>query len=237
MRTVVVVQARMGSTRLPGKVTLSLGGKPVLAHVLERASRIKGVDEVVCAIPEGDGNEPVVALARAGGFPVHRGPECDVLQRYLGAAQKADADVIVRVTSDCPLFDPAIGSALLNLHLQSGADYSSNTMPRTYPKGLDCEIFGMATLRRAAAAATLPEEREHVTSWMIRATGICRSNLSSGRPELAELRWTLDYPQDFEFFSAVWAHRQDGSDLGLEDVLAIIGKHPEISALNGFIKS
>lgn len=237
MRTVVVVQARVGSTRLPGKVLLELGGRPVLGHVLERAGLIAGIDAVVCAVPLGSENDPIAAVAQAAGVAVHRGPERDVLQRYLGAAEEAGADTVIRVTSDCPLFDGAVGSALLRLHRQTRADYSSNTNPRTYPKGLDCEVFEMPVLRAAAAATALPEDREHVTSWMIRAPELRRSNLSSGRSDLAERRWTLDYPEDYAFFGAVWAHGQAHRHLGMAEVLSVLAAHPEIAAINGAIKS
>jgi spore coat polysaccharide biosynthesis protein SpsF len=236
MRVVVIVQARMGSTRLPGKVLLKLGTKTVLAHVLERAAKISGIDGVVCAVPEGPENDSVAATAQAANFQVHRGPERDVLRRYLGAAEAVQADAVIRVTSDCPLFDPAVGSALVALHAETGADYSSNIEPRSYPKGLDCEMFGMATLRRADEAAKLPDEREHVTSWMIRAPELRRANLASGRASLADMRWTLDYPEDFAFFEAVWAKNPDAGRLGMDGILAILAEYPEIAAINASIK-
>lgn len=231
MKTAVIVQARMGSSRLPGKVMLDLACKPVLQHVLERCARIVGQDALICAIADETEAGQLAAAARRWGAQVFIGSERDVLGRYWDAAQMAKADVVVRITSDCPLIDPAVCARVIALRAETGADYASNIVPRSYPKGLDCEVFTAAMLERAAEAATDTFDREHVTQWMLRTPGLHKVNLSSGDPSLAEHRWTLDYPEDLEFLRKVFDLLPDPM-ASMEDILAILAARPDLSAIN-----
>jgi glutamate-1-semialdehyde 2,1-aminomutase/spore coat polysaccharide biosynthesis protein SpsF len=230
--TAVVVQARIGSARLPGKVLRDLGGRPVLARVLARCKRIPGADVVVCAVPDEPGSVALEDIARAEGCTSVRGSERDVLDRYLEAARAARARVVMRVTSDCPLIDPEVCGKVLALRATQRADYGCNNMPRTFPHGLDCEAFTAPALERAAAEAVDPYDREHVTPWLRRAAGLKRVNFSSGRPALARHRWTLDYPEDLAFFEAVFAALPDAGTASFEDILALLARRPEIAAIN-----
>ncbi|MDI1344762.1 MAG: glycosyltransferase family protein [Pseudolabrys sp.] len=232
MTTAVIVQARMGSSRLPGKVMEEIEGRPVLAHVLDRCRAIKGCDKVVCAVPDAEDNKPLHAVARGCGADVFCGSEQDVLGRYLGAAKTAGADVIMRVTSDCPLIDPETCGAVLALRESEHADYAANNMPRSFPHGLDCEAFTAAALAEADASTHDPYDREHVTPWLRRAPHLRRANLSLGNPSLEEHRWTLDYPEDLEFVRAVFAALPQGSAGAMADVLKVIAAHPEIADIN-----
>lgn len=232
MTTAAIVQARLGSSRLPGKVLLDLGGKPVLRHVLERCAQAPGVDVVVCAIPDNADNEPLAAVAEACGTLLFRGPETDVLDRYLGAARMSRADIVMRVTSDCPLIDPEICGKLLALRAETDADYASNLTPRSFPKGLDCEAFTTARLEEAASFAFMHDDREHVTPWFRRAPHISRANLFSGDESLAGLRWTLDYPEDLEFLRAVREALPASSPANLAEVLELLRSNPEINAIH-----
>jgi glutamate-1-semialdehyde 2,1-aminomutase/spore coat polysaccharide biosynthesis protein SpsF len=183
---------------------LDLGGRPVLDHVLRRCRAIPGADVVVCAIADEE-NTPLPSIAETCGVEVFVGPVRDVLARYAGAAHRVKADVVVRITSDCPLIDPIVCGQVIRMLTESGAEYASNIQPRTYPKGLDCEVFTYALLERANAAATEVSDREHVTPWMLRVPALRTANLSSTDARLAEQRWTLDYPEDLEFLRKVCA--------------------------------
>jgi spore coat polysaccharide biosynthesis protein SpsF (cytidylyltransferase family) len=207
MTTAVIVQARYSSTRLPGKVLYELCGKTVLAHVLERCQAITNSDMVVCAVAEGDVHDIVAEEALRTGSVVIRGNVDDVLDRYLQAARAVNADVVMRVTSDCPLIDPEICVSVLQPVLANKADFATNNMPATWPHGLDCEAFTRALLERTAHEARSCFEREHVTPYMRTAANIRRVNISCSQDVVADpsQRWTLDTPQDFEFMQAVFA--------------------------------
>lgn len=231
--TAVIVQARMSSSRLPGKVLLDLGDKPVLDRVITRCRLIGGVDVVCIAVPEARDSDPVADLALACGAAVHRGPELDVLERYRGAAEALGADYVMRVTSDCPLIDPEICRQVLALVQSSGVDYACNNMPRSFPHGLDCEAFTRAALERCGDAARAPSEREHVTPWLRNDGGVRRTALPGPGGEAAQQRWTLDYPEDYEFLQTVFrrlpAHN---ATLGYRETMAIIARDPHLKSLH-----
>jgi len=230
--TAVIVQARMGSSRLPGKVLLELGGQTVLAHVLQRCRRIPSADLVVCAVPDEPESEPVEREAKACGAVVFRGSEKDVLARYLGAARYVHADCIMRVTSDCPLIDSNVCGAVLTLRRQGELDYAANNIPRTFPHGLDCEAFTTAALAEAAASTDLAYDREHVTPWLRRAAHLKRGNLLSADAALASHRWTLDYPEDLTFLRAVVGVTGAQNLRHMNDVLSVLEAHPELAPIN-----
>lgn len=234
MTVAVVVQARTRSTRLPGKVLLDLAGRPVLSHVIERCRRIPGVDIVVCAVPDENESQPIEAYARSAGASTFRGPEFDVLARTLGAARSVAADIVVRVTSDCPLIDPAVCGEVVAAVTDRMVDYSSNVHPRSYPQGLDCEAFTISSLIMADRMTSARYDREHCTTFMRRpAANLRRHNVRTGKPDLADKRWTLDWAEDMEFFRAVHAH---GDPQSMDEVLAILSAHPEIEAINAMRK-
>ncbi len=231
--TAVIVQARMSSSRLPGKVLLDLGGKPVLDRVIERCRRIVGVDVVCIAVPESSDSDPVAALALACGAAVHRGSELDVLERYRGAAEAVQADYVMRVTSDCPLVDPEVCRQVLALVRSSGADYACNNMPRSFPHGLDCEAFTRAALERCAGSARAPAEREHVTPWLRNEASIRRTDVTGPGGEAARYRWTLDYPEDYRFLQALFRQLPaDNAALGYRETMAIIAREPHLKSLH-----
>jgi spore coat polysaccharide biosynthesis protein SpsF len=232
LTTAVIVQARMGSTRLPGKVMEDLGGRSVLAHVLTRCAAIPGADTVVCAVPDEPASAPLERIAHVCGARTFRGPETDLLARYLGAAHASGATIVMRVTSDCPLIDPGVCGAVLRLRAEEGADYAANNMPRSFPHGLDCEAFTTAALEAAAAATTARDDREHVTPWLRRNVALKRRNLESGDASLAPHRWTLDYPEDLVFLRALVALLPDVPLARMRDILDVIRRNPGIAAIN-----
>jgi spore coat polysaccharide biosynthesis protein SpsF (cytidylyltransferase family) len=237
MTTAVIIQARMGSSRLPGKVLENLAGQTVLAHVIGRARRIPGVDLVCCAVPDETGSDPVAAEALKQGAHVHRGPEHDVLSRYEGAARACGASTVMRITSDCPLIDPAASGRVLSQLTARRADYCSNLEPRSWPKGLDTEAFTAAVLYEAAATATEAHDREHVTPWIRRNRSLAHANVEYDGGDLHAYRWTLDYPEDLAFFRALYAILPPPPHIApFEEVLTIVHEHPEIVALNAHLK-
>jgi spore coat polysaccharide biosynthesis protein SpsF len=232
--TAVIVQARFGSTRLPGKVLLPLGGRPALAAVLDRCARIPGIDVVVCAVAEGRASDPVADAARASGAVVFRGSEPDVLARYDGAARAVGAGVVMRVTSDCPLVDPALCGAVLDALASSGADYACNTMPPLWPHGLDCEAFRAEHLARAAREAHLAYDREHVTPWLRRHPDLFRVNCDGPGGGQERHRWTLDHDADYAFFAALWqAMGGRAGTASSGDIVAFLAANPALAAING----
>lgn len=233
MTTAIIVQARLGSSRLPGKVLKPLAGGTVLAEVLRRCLAIPGADLVVCAVPEGKQDEPVAEEARHCGAVVTRGSETDVLDRYLQASKVVGADVVMRVTSDCPLIDPGVCGAVLDLRAKKDADYACNNLPPSFPHGLDCEAFTRDALELAWREGVAPEDREHVTPWLRRAPTIRRAMLAGPGGELAHLRWTLDVPEDYDFFKAVFALMPASTAItGWHELATLLKHHPEIVAIN-----
>lgn len=232
-KAAVIVQARMTSTRLPGKVLMDLAGCTVLAHVLQRCAAIPGIDTVCCAVPEGSVHDAVAKEAEAVGVVVFRGSEDDVLDRYWRAATILGADVLMRVTSDCPLADPQVCAQVLRQITEGGVEYACNNMPASWPHGLDCEAFSFAVLDRAARTACEPQEREHVTPWLRINPAITKANLPGPGGWAAEQRWTIDFPEDLEFFRALFAALPPPPALSSTDeVLAVLRSRPDIVAIN-----
>jgi len=233
MTTACIVQARLASTRLPAKVLKHLAGEPVLGHVLGRCKTIPGVDVVVCATVDSEEGEPIEALARSYGAEVYRGSETDVLDRYARAARAIDADVVMRVTSDCPLIDPGLCGEVIALRAQAGADYAANNYSRGFPHGLDCDAFTRDALERADREAREAHDREHVTTWMKRQRGIAHARVDGPADESARYRWTLDYPEDLAFFQALFCYLPDRRQRERwTEIAAVQRAHPELTAIN-----
>lgn len=233
MTTAVIVQARMTSTRLPGKVLMKLAGKSVLYHVLSRCRAIAGVDAVCCAVPNTRESAPIVAEAERLGVGVFRGSEHDVLDRYYQAAKVLDADVVLRVTSDCPLIDPSVCAEVLALRATESADYACNNMPPSWPHGLDCEAITYAWLERSAREARKKFEREHVTQYVRNHSEARKANLSGPGGAATDQRWTLDTLADLKFLQALFARLPPGPEGWSWRVpLGIVEAEPELSAIN-----
>jgi glutamate-1-semialdehyde 2,1-aminomutase len=226
MKVVAVVQARMGSSRLRDKVMLPILGTPMIGLLLERLSKAQRIRQIVVATSNQPRNQPLVTYVRSLGYEVFQGSENDVLDRFYQAASGCGADVVVRITGDCPLIDPALVDQVVAGFLESGADYGSNISPPTYPDGLDTEVFTFAALQSAWRNARSPHEREHVTPYLRDAAGIVRADFVNETDESGE-RWTVDEPEDLQVVAGIFAHFQPRRDFGWREVLALRKQHPE----------
>ncbi|MEA2578154.1 MAG: spore coat polysaccharide biosynthesis protein SpsF [Chloroflexota bacterium] len=236
MTVLCVLQARVSSSRLPGKVLMPLLGEPMLARQIERIQRAKLLDAITVATSDQPSDDGIAGLCASLGVDGFRGDLDDVLDRFYGAAAPRRPDHVVRLTGDCPLTDPALLDALVDIHTSGGYDYSSNVHPRTYPDGLDAEIFTFDLLEQAWREATSPAERSHVTPWMYEtATGIRQGSLRDSQ-DRGHLRWTVDYPEDYEFVRRVFEalYVRDPA-FGTEDVHELLRSHPEIAAINAHL--
>ena len=231
MKVVAIVQARMGSTRLPNKVMKEIGGVPMIELLLARLSCAKEVDQIVVATSIDQKNEPLAAHVEKLGYLCVRGSENDVLQRYLDAAHASSADIVVRVTGDCPLIDPEVVNEVIAHFKNLDVDYLSNVSPPTYPDGLDTEVFTVAALERAALESEDPFDHEHVTPYL-RRPGLFKSASVTHAEDLSGLRWTVDEPADFEVVSNVFAHFTPDIHFSWKQVLRLQQNHPELFAAN-----
>jgi len=235
-RVVAVIQARMGSTRLPGKVLLDLSGRTVLARVVRRASRAALVDEVVVATSVAPGDDPIVEECERLGVACFRGSEQDVLKRYHETAAACRADVVVRITADCPLIDPEVTDRVVGAFFEHEPDYASNILRRTYPRGLDTEVMLRATLARAFQEATEPYQRTHVTPYIYQHPESFRLLAVTGSRDESAHRWTVDSPDDLALIRAVY-QRMGGDDaFSWLDVCRLFEQEPWLADLNRHVR-
>lgn len=231
-----ILQARMSSTRLPGKVLMPLAGTPMIVRQIERVARARRIDRLVVATSLNPGDDAIEKTVRREGIAVHRGSLDDVLARFIGTLDEhGPADHVVRLTADCPLADPFVIDETIETLLETGADYASNTPPhRTFPKGLDVEVMTADTLRRAAATATTPEEREHVTWGIWNHPDRYRLAFHSQPVDEGEVRWTVDRPDDYAFMAAVYDALYKGDRAFTSDaVRRFVRSRPDLAAYGG----
>ncbi len=232
-RVVAIIQARIGSTRLPGKVLEDLAGEPMVARVVTRVTRAATVDETVVATTVLPGDDVLADLCAARGWKCSRGSSDDVLDRYHAAAEEFGAEVVVRVTSDCPLIDPDVIDAVVESFAASpGVDYAANTLPpRTFPRGLDVEVMAMQSLEAAWRDDSDAATREHVTPYLYRHPERFQLLAVRNAVDLSAHRWTVDTAEDLDFARHVYAVFA-ADDFTWHDVLAELHVHPEWAALN-----
>lgn len=239
MKTVVISQTRMTSSRLPGKVLKPVLGKPLLAYFVERLRRIDRADQIVIATTVNCSDEPIVDLCRTLQVPFTRGSEEDVLERYYDAALVSGADIVVRVTSDCPLIDPALVNETINFFQQHSDrfDYVSNSADNSYPIGMGVEVFSRRVLNEAHFQATKTFEREHVTPFLYTHPERYRIGSICSPRDLSMHRLTVDTPEDLELITliieALTPHKPD---FNLADILELLSEHPDWSLINADIR-
>ena len=204
-KVVAVVQARMGSSRLPNKVMAPITGKPMIELLLTRLSLCPSIDEIVVATSEAEENKPLKDHVAKLGYRFTTGSEEDVLERFAHAATVSRADTILRVTGDCPLISPALVEKCIALYKSEGAEYASNIAPPTFPDGQDIEVFSKKLLKDVALNATKIYDREHVTTYIRESSAFRKANLTH-QTDLSQRRWTVDEPADLEVISNIFEH-------------------------------
>lgn len=237
MNAVVIIQARMGSTRLPGKVLKKVKDKVVLDYVIERLKCCKEVDNIVLATTTSEKDDMLRDYAVNKRINLFRGDEEDVLSRYYNAAEKYKADLVIRITSDCPLIDPKIVDEVIRKHIESDADYTANTIKRTYPRGLDVEVFNFDVLAEAYKNASENYQREHVTLYIKEHIEKFKlQNIEAkGKLDRPDIRITLDTEKDFELIKKIILHF-DGVEFTAEDIVDFLNRNPKLLEMNRNIK-
>lgn len=236
MHIVAIIQARMGSTRLPGKVMRNICGRTMLARVVQRASHSKLIDQIVIATTAKVSDNPVVAECDHLNVSVFRGDEQDVLDRYYQAATAYDAEAIVRITSDCPLIEPEVVDQAIRAFLNEHPDYASNTLEVTYPRGLDAEVMTMEALTKAWQKATEPYQRIHVTPYIYQNPGQFKLFSIMNEADYSYYRWTVDTQDDLDFVRAVYSRLGTIDTFTWKDVLSILEKEPALTEINSHIR-
>jgi spore coat polysaccharide biosynthesis protein SpsF len=241
MNTIAIIQARMNSSRLPGKVLLDIGGQPMLVRVVERARRAQSVDGVLIATTTDPSDDALEAACRERGYPVYRGSQFDVLDRFYQAARQAQADVIVRLTADCPVIDPHVIDQTVSAFHAAGADFAANRLPppwkRTFPIGLDTEVCSFAGLERAWKEARLPFEREHVMPYFYDQAGRFKITVIDHPVDYGAQRWTVDTPEDLQLLRAIFAHFPGQDHFSWLQVLELIEREPGLQHINAGVKA
>jgi spore coat polysaccharide biosynthesis protein SpsF len=254
-RIVAIVQARMGSSRLPGKVLLDIAGGAMLVRVVARTSRAGKVDEVIVATTTDVSDDPVATCCEPMGISYTRGSLQDVLDRYYQAASQAEADVVVRITADCPVIDPLLIDNCVNTLLDGSFDFVCNRLPppftRTYPIGLDTEVCTFEALERAWREATKTFHREHVMPYLyegVELSAVSRQFAEGVSPrgfkvaqlhhttDYGDYRWTVDTPEDLEFIRQLYVRFDGRDDFSWQDVLHLIQREPELAEINSTVR-
>jgi spore coat polysaccharide biosynthesis protein SpsF len=238
VKIVAIIQARMGSSRLPGKVLADICGRPMLYYVHSRAQQARSLNLVTVATSNQPSDDVVESFCATSGVPCFRGSQNDVLDRYYRAAKHFDSDIIVRLTADCPLLDPIIIDKVVQTFISGGFDYVSNCQDPTYPDGLDTEVFTWKALERAWQDARRPSEREHVTAYITNNPELFRIECMKNGEDFSRMRWTVDEPADLELVRQIYRLVGERSTFGMNEILALFDNHPELYAINaGFARN
>jgi spore coat polysaccharide biosynthesis protein SpsF len=260
-RTLAIIQARMGSSRLPGKVLLDIGGEPMLVRVFERARRASTLAGVMVATTDDPSDDPIAQLCKKRHYPVYRGSVHDVLDRYYHAARSRVADVVVRLTADCPVIDPTVIDRTVNAYFgrtekqdqvlskreriilpptPASYDFVANRLPppftRSYPIGLDVEVCSFGALEYAWETADQKHQREHVMPFFYEEKGRFNVLLVNHEPDYGALRWTVDTPEDLELLTHIYSHFNNRDDFSWLDVLKLWQEKPELFQINADVR-
>ena len=232
-----IIQARVGSTRLPNKVFAIIEGRPLLQHIVDRLRYSKLLDDIIIATTANAPDDPIEDWSVTNNVKCFRGDEEDVLARYYYAAERFKSKTIVRITADDPFKDPAIMDSVIALYNKGNVDFACNNNPPSFPEGLDIEVFSFEAIKQAHCNATDKFEREHVTQYIYRNPNLFRTiNLSCGE-QLSHLRWTLDTIEDLEMVKVVYKHLYKPNSLfSFSDILKLTRDHPEITEINNKVK-
>jgi spore coat polysaccharide biosynthesis protein SpsF len=228
-----ILQARVSSTRLPGKVLKTIVGKPMVLHQLERLRRVRSFDKLVVATSTEESDLPLVELCRREKIECYAGSLDDVLDRFYQTAQKLNPDTIVRLTGDCPLTDPELIDEVIQFHMDGGYDHSSNSVEPTFPNGLDVSVFKYTCLEQAWNEATLPSDREHVDTFIWKQPGRFKIGHYKETEDRSHFRWTVDEPEDFELITRIYeALYPQNRNFTTDDILHLLDKNPDWIKIN-----
>ncbi len=235
----VIVQARIGSTRLPGKIFKDIAGKPMLWHVISRLKCSQRINDIIIAIPDSAPNDEIEDFVKGLGIKCFRGNEEDVLSRYYGAAAEYKGKIIVRVTSDCPLIDPRIMDSVIEIQIRDQMDYTSKGPNGSFSRGLDSEVFNFEVLERAYKEANQAYEREHVTPYIYQHPELFKVNIiqAVGRLRRPDLRLTVDTDEDLTLVREIYRRLyRNGHIFYIEDIIDLMDKYPELKSINAGIR-
>ena len=243
---VAIIQARMNSRRLPGKMLADISGHPLLWHVVDRAQSSQLIQGIVVATVDSTADDPIAELCQNIGVPCFRGSEEDVLDRFYQAASRHRSSTVVRLTGDCPMIDPGVIDQVVGAQLEGQSDYTSNVgsldegghfLGRTFPDGLDVEAFTFETLERAWREANLPSEREHVTSYIYKHPDRFTIRQVKQEKDISQLRWTVDGPDDLQVVRGIFGHLYSSEGrFTMDDVLGLLELHPQLAVANSEIE-
>jgi len=233
MKFTAIIQARMGSTRLPGKIFLPLAGRPLLAHAVERVARAQSIDEIVVATTTAPADARIAQWAHAKGLRVHRGSEEDVLARYYSAATRFNARHIVRITADDPFKDPEVIDGVVALYTSGSFDFAYNNKPPSFPEGLDVEVFSLKALAAAFQETCDPYDREHVTPYLYNHPDRFQQANLAYPEDISHLRWTIDTTLDYRMATEVYTNLDKGGNPFLmQDILLFLKHNPQVAEIN-----
>lgn len=240
-KTMAIIQARMNSTRLPGKVLKLIDTRPMLGYMAERVSSASEVDDYVIATSSAVSDDPIEEFCTNNDIPFFRGNLDDVLDRFYQASKIADAKIIIRLTGDCPLVDPNIINKMVRIFKKNSYDYMANTAPPegiTFPEGMDVEIFSKEALKKAWKEAEKPSEREHVTFYFWKNKNLFSTFRYDLEENYSNYRLTVDYPEDFELVEKIIQHFNNSKlQFNMDEIIAFLVENPEITDLNKNIES
>lgn len=244
-KIVAIIQARMGSTRLPGKVLKDIEGKPMIWHLINRLKFSKEIDEIILTIPDTKENNVLEGFAKENKIKYFRGSEEDVLSRYFKAAEKFECSVITRITSDCPLIDPEIVDLVIKKHLDLGADFTANfiegekgrPIEKTFPKGLEVEVFNFSTLKKVHQEAKKQYQREHVDPYISEHPEIFKIAVIKNTENLSHFRWTVDEIKDLELVREIYKRLyKKGKLFFMKEIVELFKEYPELIEINKNVK-
>lgn len=238
-KIVCIIQARMNSSRLPGKVLEDICGFPMLYWVVSRAGKAKRIDDLVIATTSDDSDDPIAAWCSENNINCFRGDAFDVLDRYYQAAKKWQADVIVRLTADCPLTDPELIDKVVEAFFDHKVDFAANRLPlpynRTYPIGLDVEVASFEALEKAWQMANLPFEREHVMPYLFLVKDRFKTYVLDTHENQGSRRWTVDTPEDLEFMRTLFKKQNCRINLSWKEILHFLDENPGLERINAHV--
>ena len=234
-KTGVIIQARMGSTRLPGKVMKKINNKPMIEYVIDRVSKSKMIDDIIVATSDEEENKVLVNFLKSKKVKYFTGDEDDVLSRYYFTAKHYNLTDIVRITADCPLIDPIVIDNTIKKHVQDNFDYTSNIFPRSFPKGLDTEVFSFNSLKKAFIEANSLYDREHVTPYIRESGNFEISNISFDK-DYSDYRLTVDWEDDFRLIEKIFNLFKPNIFFNWLDIMDLLKKNPDLILINNHIK-